>query len=182
MSNVFSLPSHITLIADPKVLEIPIKDNQEMLIDLTKQKAICYGPSPEIPENKNYIFLRKTVYEKLKKANESFTNLDGSKNIPPHSTGGAIDVYLVDDAGQPLEMGIHPKDWMKDKYGSLSLTNSSRISQGAKNNRAMMSRALSQAGFVNYPTEYWHWSYGDRYWAFASQQPAAIYGSISYKE
>ena len=33
-----------------------------------------------------------------------------------------------------------------------------------------MSRALSTAGFVNYPTEYWHWSYGDRYWAFAKRQ------------
>ena len=27
---------------------------------------------------------------------------------------------------------------------------------------------LSAAGLVNYPTEWWHWSYGDRYWALAT--------------
>lgn len=28
--------------------------------------------------------------------------------MPPHATGVAINV-------KPLDMGIHPKDWMKDK-------------------------------------------------------------------
>ena len=42
-----------------------------------------------------------------------------------------------------------------------------------------MSHALVNVGFVNYPTEYWHWSYGDKYWAFIKKQPFAIYDSIS---
>jgi len=29
---------------------------------------------------------------------------------------------------------------------------------------------------VNYPTEWWHWSYGDRYWAFVTGAPHALYG------
>ena len=41
-----------------------------------------------------------------------------------------------------------------------------------------MGIALQAVGFVNYPTEYWHWSYGDRYWAYQKGQPAAIYGFI----
>jgi D-alanyl-D-alanine dipeptidase len=40
-----------------------------------------------------------------------------------------------------------------------------------------MSGVLSQVGFVNYPTEYRHWSYGDRYWAYNKHQPHAIYAS-----
>ncbi len=44
-----------------------------------------------------------------------------------------------------------------------------------------MSDALNVVGFVNYPTEYWHWSYGDRYWAYVKQQPFAIYGSYVQK-
>ncbi len=36
---------------------------------------------------------------------------------------------------------------------------------------------LGAAGLVNYPTEWWHWSYGDRYWAMATGAPGAIYGS-----
>jgi zinc D-Ala-D-Ala dipeptidase len=31
---------------------------------------------------------------------------------------------------------------------------------------------------VNYPTEWWHWSYGDSYWALTTGAPAAIYGPI----
>lgn len=105
-------------------------------------------------------------------------NQDGSKNIPPHSTGGAIDVYLVDESGKPVDMGIHPKDWMQDLDGELSKTESDVISTRAQMNRKVMSAVLLEQGFVNYPTEYWHWSYGDRYWAYFQKNPRAIYGAV----
>jgi D-alanyl-D-alanine dipeptidase len=70
---------------------------------------------------------------------------------------------------------------MEDKDDSLSITDSSSISITAKKNRKIMSDALIQQGFVNYPTEYWHWSYGDRYWAFMKHQPYAIYDSFLAK-
>lgn len=103
--------------------------------------------------------------------------LDGSENIPPHSTGAAIDVYLVSPEGMVLDMGIHPKDWKLDMDASLSLTASDKISVEARKHRNMMSHALHSVGFVNYPTEYWHWSYGDRYWAYAKQRSYALYGT-----
>jgi D-alanyl-D-alanine dipeptidase len=107
-------------------------------------------------------------------------NLDGSKNIPPHSTGGTVDIYLIDDKGNPLEMGLHPRDWMtKDNDGSRSLTASTVISQTAQANRKIMNQALEAVGFINYQGEYWHWSYGDRYWAYFTKQPFAIYGTYS---
>jgi zinc D-Ala-D-Ala dipeptidase len=31
---------------------------------------------------------------------------------------------------------------------------------------------------VNYPTEWWHWSYGDRYWAYQSGARAARFGPL----
>jgi D-alanyl-D-alanine dipeptidase len=73
-------------------------------------------------------------------------------------------------------MGIFTEDWMKDMDGSLSMTDSKKISPAAIKYRKIMSKALEDAGFVNYPTEYWHWSYGDRYWAYVKKQPNAIYG------
>ena len=105
-------------------------------------------------------------------------NLDGSHNIPPHCTGAAVDVYLIDDDGKAVDMGIHPADWMQDMDGSISQTNSSKISDIARQNREIMSSALTKAGFVNYPTEYWHWSYGDRYWAYNVRAEKALYGII----
>jgi len=106
------------------------------------------------------------------------TNQDGSRNIPPHSTGAAVDVYLINEGGQPIEMGLQVKDWMEDKDGSLSQTDSRVISSEAQENRKIMARALESVGFANYPTEFWHWSYGDRYWAYQSNQLHAIYGSV----
>ena len=75
-------------------------------------------------------------------------------------------------------MGIHPKDWMQDKDGSVSATASKKISHEAQRYRKIMSQALTAVGFANYPTEYWHWSYGDRYWAHMTGQTAAIYGGV----
>ena len=106
------------------------------------------------------------------------SNQDGSKNIPPHSTGGAVDVYLVNDKGDAIDMGIHPKDWIHDVDGSISFTSSQKISAEAKKNRSVMSDVLAAVGFVNYPTEYWHWSYGDRYWAYHKHEAHAIYASV----
>lgn len=104
-------------------------------------------------------------------------NLDGTKNIPAHSTGGAFDIYLIDEHGQPLDMGIHPKNWMENEDGTISQTNSTIISSEAKANRAIMNKVLEAVEFVNYPTEYWHWSYGDRYWAYQLGRPYALYGN-----
>jgi D-alanyl-D-alanine dipeptidase len=38
---------------------------------------------------------------------------------------------------------------------------------------------LSAQGLVNYPTEWWHWSYGDRYWALLTGAAHATYGPIT---
>lgn len=105
-------------------------------------------------------------------------NLDGSKNIPPHSTGAAIDVYLIDLEGKVVDMGIHLDDTYNDLTGKYCHTDSQAISAKAKEYRNIMNKVLQAVGFINYPTEYWHWSYGDRYWAHQSHHKFAIYGSV----
>lgn len=118
------------------------------------------------------------IFDETTKLISPIINKDGSDNVPPHSTGAAVDVYLLNAQGERLDMGIHPKDWMQDHDGSLSLTASTKISLVAQQNRAIMNHALAAVGFVNYPTEYWHWSYGDRYWAYFMKKPHAIYGTV----
>ena len=56
-------------------------------------------------------------------------------------------------------------------------TVASNISRTARANRDILTRALGAAGLVNYPTEWWHWSFGDRYWALHTARPTAIYGT-----
>jgi D-alanyl-D-alanine dipeptidase len=36
---------------------------------------------------------------------------------------------------------------------------------------------MESTGFVNYGYEWWHYSYGDRYWACARLEPA-LYGPL----
>ena len=51
------------------------------------------------------------------------------------------------------------------------------ISRAARANRDILTGAMSAAGLVNYPTEWWHWSFGDHYWALTTGHPSAIHGA-----
>lgn len=41
-----------------------------------------------------------------------------------------------------------------------------------------MFEALRRAGLSNNPREYWHWSYGDVWWAARNKKKSAIYGAV----
>lgn len=99
------------------------------------------------------------------------------ENIPPHSTGGAVDLTLVDQNGKEVDMGtILNAD--PESSNNRCYTEAENLSDICKDNRKILIDILSTAGFVNYPTEWWHWSYGDRYWAHQSNQPFAIFGPV----
>ena len=54
------------LIADERVLAIPVMEQGEPLVDLRNQSDIFYGPSPEIEKNEAYTWVRQSILEKLK--------------------------------------------------------------------------------------------------------------------
>lgn len=102
-------------------------------------------------------------------------NLDGTKNTPPHSTGGAVDVEIIDASGKVLDFGMEIKDWSAVDP-DICITSHPGISDSACRNRELLVNAMLRAGFVNYFGEWWHFSYGDRYWAYQTKTAAAIYG------
>lgn len=97
--------------------------------------------------------------------------------IAPHSAGAAVDVTLIDHQGRELDMGTRVNASPEESDGAC-YTDAPNLSDRARTNRATLSRALSTAGLINYGTEWWHGSYGDRYWALKTQQPAALYGPV----
>jgi D-alanyl-D-alanine dipeptidase len=101
--------------------------------------------------------------------------------VPPHSTGGAVDVTLVDASGAELDLGT-PVNASPEESGGACFTATSGLSAEAASNRALLGRLMRDVGFVNYGTEWWHWSYGDRYWAFMSGSAVAIYGTATARE
>ncbi|MET9912376.1 M15 family metallopeptidase [Streptomyces sp. NPDC006476] len=95
--------------------------------------------------------------------------------VAPHVSGGAVDLTLCDLDGRELPLGTEVNATPEESGGACR-TEAPGIGAEARANRAAMSRALTATGFVNYPTEWWHWSYGDRYWALVRRAPAARYG------
>jgi zinc D-Ala-D-Ala dipeptidase len=90
---------------------------------------------------------------------------------PPHSTGGAVDVVLLRD-GHAAGMG-----WGFNQPGEGSPT-AAPVTEAAKRHRDILTHAMNTAGFINYPAEWWHWSYGDRYWAFQVGHDTTVYGPL----
>jgi len=123
------------------------------------------------------------VYNRLKKQNPSLSEeklkdqvsecVAPVDELPPHSTGGAVDVSIVSPDGKMLDMGGRLGD-----FNDETPTDSDKISTHAKKNRALLVGVMTKAGFVNYPAEWWHWSYGDRYWAAVTGEEHSIYDGI----
>ncbi|MGW8326325.1 M15 family metallopeptidase [Streptomyces sp. NPDC055897] len=95
--------------------------------------------------------------------------------IAPHSAGAAVDLTLADADGRELDLGT-PMNASPEESAGACYTGADNISAEAREHRGVLGAALSAAGLVNYPTEWWHWSYGDRYWARATGHPFAPYG------
>lgn len=105
---------------------------------------------------------------------------DGTLNIPPHNTGAAVDLFLVDESGTMLDFGMDIYRWT-ETAPDLCLTQASSISAAAMANRVLLGDVMSRAGFVNYLQEWWHFSYGDRFWAYLSGHDHAIYGGTLHQ-
>ncbi|MEU5207957.1 nitrilase-related carbon-nitrogen hydrolase [Streptomyces sp. NPDC020742] len=95
--------------------------------------------------------------------------------IAPHSAGGAVDLTLVTADGEPVDMGT-PINASPEESDGACYTSAPGLTPAARANRRVLNAALTAAGLVNYPTEWWHWSYGDRYWALATGADHALYG------
>jgi D-alanyl-D-alanine dipeptidase len=95
--------------------------------------------------------------------------------IAPHSAGAAVDLTLGDADGRELDLGTRLNATPEESAGAC-YTQAANITDEALALRRILGSALTAAGLVNYPTEWWHWSYGDRYWALMTGTATAYYG------
>ncbi|MCU0569646.1 MAG: D-alanyl-D-alanine dipeptidase [Oculatellaceae cyanobacterium Prado106] len=94
---------------------------------------------------------------------------------PPHSTGGAIDLTLVDGEGRAIDMGS-PIDEMSprsypDHFATVPESPFHR-------HRSLLKQVMLAAGFRQHPQEWWHFSQGDQLWAWLGNTPQAHYGRL----
>lgn len=93
----------------------------------------------------------------------------------PHNTGGAIDLTLANEKGQPLPMGTKFDDFTP-KSGTLYFEMNSE-DQEAKNNRRLLYWLMKAAEFTNYPEEWWHFDFGNQFWGKQTEEDA-FYGPV----
>ena len=76
-------------------------------------------------------------------------------HLSGHSTGAAVDLLVVDQAGRTLEVAADPE--------CIQLVHD----------------VLTNRGFVRSAGEWRHWTYGDRSWSAVTGAPYARYGPVA---
>jgi D-alanyl-D-alanine dipeptidase len=96
-------------------------------------------------------------------------------DVAPHGTGAAVGLTLVDALGEELDLGT-PIDATPEQSDGACWFAADGIGADARAHRRLLAAVLTPLGFVNYPTQWWHWSHGDRYWALVTGAHGAVYG------
>ncbi|MCX4673141.1 M15 family metallopeptidase [Streptomyces sp. NBC_01381] len=214
----------IILMNDPRVVDIPVRECGEPLVDLRQlpfvdvddrlaDPAGAYAQLREgvawrlaraarlLPDGLRFLVtegyrplaLQITYFDdyaaELRKAHPDWSDVHlrrqtsrslSPPEVGPHVAGAAVDLTLCTASGAELDLGTPVNASPEESDGGCYM-DADGISAAARRNRRTLTAALATAGLVNYPTEWWHWSYGDRYWALATNAPAAQYGPMTYE-
>lgn len=98
-------------------------------------------------------------------------------DVAPHVAGAAVDLTLVDVCGEELDLGT-PIDATPEASEGRCWFDADGIGADARAHRTLLAKVLGEQGLVNYPTEWWHWSFGDRYWALVTGAGRSVYGPV----
>lgn len=131
-------------------------ERQQRIYDFVWKSAEAAYP------NRDHRSLRRTVCRWVAPTDR--------KAPPGHCTGGAVDVWLVDDAGEPLDVSSP-----FDRHGSAP-TYTIGLTEEAFENRMILVEAMLSVGFSNCRDEWWHYSHGDAGWAVRSGETQCFYG------
>jgi zinc D-Ala-D-Ala dipeptidase len=92
------------------------------------------------------------------------------KMPPPHSTGAAVDVTLVDDAGLVVNMGSPIDELSERSHPDYYANHPQKEAQQYHAHRQLLNDVMLKAGFQRNPREWWHFCYGDQMWAWLNNQ------------
>ena len=93
-----------------------------------------------------------------------------------HNTGGAVDLTIQGTDGKWLNMGTKFHDF-SDKAWTNHFEEYEEDEE-VRNNRRMLYNAMIKAGFTNLPSEWWHYDFGDKFWAYFTGNDAIYEGVI----
>lgn len=98
---------------------------------------------------------------------------------PPHSTGAAIDVTLVNEDGQPVDMGSPIDEVSPRSYPNHFAESAQPNAQIFDRHRQVLNQVMTEAGFQRHPNEWWHFCFGDQMWAWLTNQQNPVAHTIA---
>jgi len=113
----------------------------------------------------------------LRRAANRFFHPYDRKAPPGHCTGGAVDVRLYDEPGEPIDLASPFTDLWRG-----APTHVRGLTPEAHENRRLLVGAMLSVGFSNCLQEFWHYSYGDAAWAVRTGHDECHYGFIELPE
>lgn len=137
---------------------------QQFMVDYTfTEIARAQGCTFPVAEDKRQVILDK-VYEFW-----AVPSLDRA-TPPPHSTGAALDITLVDENDRKIPMGSLIDEISERSYHDFFASSNQPEEQQYHRHRQILKEAMIAAGFQQHPREWWHFSYGDQMWAWLTNQ------------
>ncbi|MFN8110234.1 MAG: M15 family metallopeptidase [Thermoleophilia bacterium] len=91
---------------------------------------------------------------------------------PPHLTGGAVDLTLMDADGELLDLGTAFDAFVPEAEAHALEDQPGPV----RDRRRLLFWAMHEQGFTNYAEEWWHFDHGDQFWGLMRDRPA-IYGA-----
>ncbi len=136
----------------------PLEVQQRLLEALI---AISRSSHPDWNENQHLRYARKYV-------------ADPAISCPPHVTGGAVDIDVFDKLSKELvDMGCPP-----NTDGDIASLHSNLVTAKQRKNRVTLLNAMLGAGFAPLESEWWHYQYGETYWAAFYGQKKTLYDLV----
>jgi D-alanyl-D-alanine dipeptidase len=110
--------------------------------------------------------------EEIREEVETFVAPYEGPNVSGHMTGGAVDLRLWKH-GKRIPMRSEDLSYEENAQSVQP-----KLQKYLQKNRELMFRTLEKVGLTNEPKEFWHWSYGDYWWAKRNGKSEAIYGPV----
>ena len=119
--------------------------------------------------------------DRVKFISQFVANPIEDRNYPPmHTSGGAIDLILIDSNGEELDLGVGFDEFTEKTNTDYYEINDEN--EKVKLNRRLLYNCMTQSGFTNLASEIWHYDYGDKNWAFYTNNKSLYKGVFTKEE
>ena len=89
---------------------------------------------------------------------------------PPHSTGAAVDLTIINNRQRTLDMGGKIDDVSPRSHPDYYAVSKTLQDQQYNRHRQLLNQVMIDSGFCRHPKEWWHFSLGDQMWAWLQNQ------------